>query len=42
MTHTGSMELADIVYGIVGFFIASAGAALLYGLGCFIRWLFRK
>jgi len=42
LTHTGSMELADIVYGIVGFFIASAGAALLYGLGCFIRWLFRK
>ena len=41
LTHTGNMELEDIVYGIVGFFIASVGAALLYALFCLLRALVR-
>jgi hypothetical protein len=42
VTSTGNMELEDIVYGIVGFFAASVGAALLYGLFCLLRALIRQ
>ena len=41
VTHTGNMELEDIVYGIVGFLIASVGASLLYALFCLLRALVR-
>ena len=43
VTNTGNMELADIVYGLVGFLAASVGAALLYALlrllWALVRWL---
>lgn len=39
LTRTGSMELGDIVYGVVGFFAASALAAALYWLYRLIRKL---
>ena len=42
MTNTGSMELEDIVYGVIGFLAASGGFFLLYLLFRFFRWLFRK
>ena len=42
VTKTGSMELGDIVYGIVGFLAASAVAAVCWLLVCLFRWLFRR
>ena len=42
MTGTGGMELEDIVYGVVGFLVASAGVWLLYFLYRLLRWLIRK
>lgn len=42
VTGTGSMELGDVVYGIVGFLALSAGMAVLYLLYLLIRRLFRK
>lgn len=42
LTKTGRMQVEDIVYGMVGFFAASAIVALLYFLFIFFRWLFRK
>ena len=41
LTKTGSLELGDIAYGVMGFLYASAGAAVLYLIFCLIRWLFR-
>ena len=42
MTGTGGMELADIVYGAVGFLAASAVLGILYLLYLLIRWLLEK
>ncbi len=42
MTGTGGMELADIVYGVVGFLAASAALGILYLLYLLIRWLLAK
>ncbi len=41
VTGTGSLELEDIVYGLVGFFAVSAGVGLLYLLYLFIKWIMR-
>ena len=42
VTKTGKMELEDIVYGVVGFLVASLGIALLYFLFFLLRKLFRR
>ena len=42
MTGTGGMELADIVYGVVGFLAASAVLGILYLVYLLIRWLLEK
>ena len=42
VSNTGSMELADIVYGIVGFLIASVPVLILSLLIQLIKWLIRK
>jgi TRAP-type uncharacterized transport system fused permease subunit len=42
LTKTGTMQLEDIVYGMIGFFAASVCFALLYLLVRFIKHLFQK
>ena len=42
LTDTGSFQLLDIVYGIMGFLAVSVCAGLLYLLYLLIRRLFRK
>lgn len=42
LTRTGTMQLEDIVYGVVGFLAASGCVLLLYLLFRFFKWLFRK
>lgn len=42
LTRTGSFQLLDAAYGIVGFLAASVALGVLYLLYLFIRWLFRK
>ena len=40
VTGTGSLELGDIVYSVVGFLAVSALVWVLYLLYRFIRWIF--
>lgn len=42
ITGTGGMELADIVYGVVGFLAVSIGIGLVYLLYLLVRWLLQK
>ena len=42
LTDTGSFQLLDIVYGIVGFLTVSAALGLVYLLYLFIRRRSRK
>ena len=41
-TGTGSMEMEDIVYGLLGFLAVSAVVGLLYLLLCLIRRILKK
>ena len=42
VTHTGSMEFADIVFGVVGFITMFGIFAILRGIVMFIRWIVKK
>ena len=42
VTHTGSMEFADIVFGVVGFITMFGIFAILRGIVMFIKWIVKK
>ena len=42
VTHTGSMEFADIVFGVVGFITMFGIFAIVRGIVMFIKWIVKK
>ena len=42
VTHSGTMEFADIVFGVVGFITMFGIFAILRGIVMFIKWIVKK
>ena len=42
VTHTGSMEFADIVFGVMGFITIFGIFAIIRGIVMLIAWLMKK
>ena len=42
VTHSGTMEFADIIFGVVGFITMFGIFAILRGIVIFIKWIIKK